>query len=154
MTEELSEPAGNLSLVSTPTVSVEEVAAAIESSWQAASSNDPDNWSPENASHGQCAVTALAVQELLGGDLLRADVHGVSHYWNRLHSGQELDLTRSQFPSFAPGPVSVRKRDYVLSFPDTAYRYRLLWGLVGERLGRRLAESERRVAPPLHVEHP
>jgi hypothetical protein len=139
--------------VNTSTLSIEEVAAAIASSWQAASSNDPDNWSPENPSHGQCAVTALAVQELLGGDLLRADVHGVSHYWNRLRSGEELDLTRSQFPSFAPGPVAVRERDYVLGFPDTAYRYRLLWGLVVERLGRLRAESERRVAPPVHVEH-
>ena len=48
-------------------------------------------------------MTALVVQELVGGELLLADVRnddgslqGV-HYWNRLAGGLELDLTREQF---------------------------------------------------------
>jgi ADP-ribose pyrophosphatase YjhB (NUDIX family) len=43
------------------------------------------------------------VQDLLGGDLLMADVHEADetwqgvHYWNRLADDVELDLTREQF---------------------------------------------------------
>jgi hypothetical protein len=64
---------------------------------------------------GQCAVTALLVQDLFGGDLLRAVVEvdtgddeyvdggwcpktrDESHYWNLLPGGGELDLTRNQY---------------------------------------------------------
>lgn len=53
-------------------------------------------------SRGQCGTTALVLQNLLGGDLMVADVEyegrvdGV-HYWNVTPSGVELDLTRDQF---------------------------------------------------------
>lgn len=61
-------------------------------------------WHPSNAAHGQCGPTALVVQDLLGGDLLIADVSGGSeedevHYWNRFPGGLEIDLTREQFKS-------------------------------------------------------
>jgi hypothetical protein len=49
---------------------------------------------------GQCAVTALVVQDYLGGVLLRAVVPGYgSHYWNGLPGIGEIDLTRAQFAS-------------------------------------------------------
>ncbi|MCR1161600.1 MULTISPECIES: hypothetical protein [Micrococcaceae] len=56
-------------------------------------------WNPDNPAHGQCGPTALIVQDLLGGDLLIADVHGGNeedevHYWNRFSCGLEIDLTR------------------------------------------------------------
>lgn len=59
-------------------------------------------WSSDNPAHGQCGPTALVVQDLLGGELLVADVSGGEgpgqvHYWNRLLGGLELDLTREQF---------------------------------------------------------
>jgi hypothetical protein len=65
-------------------------------------SDDPDEWSEENPARGQCGVTALVVQELLGGEILVANVlrDGVRvdrHAWNRLGSGLTLDLRRSQF---------------------------------------------------------
>ena len=53
-------------------------------------------------SRGQCGTTALVIQNLLGGDLMVADVEyegrveGV-HYWNVTPGGVELDLTRDQF---------------------------------------------------------
>ena len=61
---------------------------------------DADNdWTPGNPSCGQCDVTSLLVHDLLGGDLLSADVYLgderiESHMWNRLPSGLEIDLTR------------------------------------------------------------
>src|SRR4051794_1514898 len=64
---------------------------------------DLADWSAENPARGQCGVTALVVQDLLGGAVLMAEVHNADgsrqgvHYWNRLNGGVELDLTREQF---------------------------------------------------------
>jgi hypothetical protein len=76
----------------------------IRASWSSASCDPVDApWSPENPAKGQCGVTALVVQEHLGGDLLMAEVRHADgsrqgvHYWNRLPDGEELDLTRAQF---------------------------------------------------------
>lgn len=100
---------------------------ALRDAWQAGTSADSASWSPRNPSSGQCAVTALAVQALLGGELLRAKVGSVSHYWNRLPGGEELDFTRDQFPSGTPIPRGEeRSREYVLSFPETRWRYEQL----------------------------
>jgi hypothetical protein len=72
-------------------------------------------------------VTALVVQDQLGGDLVRARIDGESHYWNRLPSGQELDLTREQFSQpVTLTDVSVIDRDYVLSYESTRRRYERL----------------------------
>ncbi len=59
-------------------------------------------WSPDDPARGQCGPTALVIQDLLGGDLLFADVTGGGeeeevHYWNRFAGGLEIDLTREQF---------------------------------------------------------
>jgi hypothetical protein len=78
--------------------------AAIRASW-ATDTCDPVDlpWSADNAPRGQCGVTALVIQDRLGGDLIMATVHNADgsrqgvHYWNRLPDGTELDLTRDQF---------------------------------------------------------
>lgn len=101
------------------------LARTLREAWSGETSAD-GNWSPERPSLGQCAVTALVLQDHLGGELLRAEVDGVSHYWNRLPDGTEIDLTRDQFARFSPGPVEARSRDYVLSFPGTAHRFHML----------------------------
>jgi len=101
--------------------------AAIEEAWARETSADGENWSEQNPAWGQCAVTALIVQDKLGGELLRTTVGQISHYFNRLADGNELDLTRKQFGVGAElGEVTVRERKYVLSFPDTRQRYGLL----------------------------
>lgn len=114
--------------------SIAEVFEAIRDSWTAATSLD-DAWTPENRSLGQCAVSALVVQDYLGGYIRRGVVSGTSHYWNVLPSGEEVDLTRDQFSVFQPSHVEDRDRDYVLSFPNTKLRYQLLASCV-ERLLR------------------
>ena len=53
-------------------------------------------------------------------------VDGQSHYWNRFSDGLEVDLTREQFETFEPTDISTRTPEYVLSYPDTQRRYRLL----------------------------
>ena len=84
---------------------LEEVAPVLRAAWSADTCDEVDlaDWSLQNPARGQCGVTALVLQELLGGELLLAEVHfadggyqGV-HYWNRLPDGEEIDLTREQF---------------------------------------------------------
>lgn len=115
---------------------------ALRQSWSAATSAD-ENWTPSNPSLGQCAVTALIVQDFAGGTLARTTVHGVSHYYNILPGSVELDLTRDQFPAWEPGEVIERDRDYVLSFQPTADRYAKLKMQVYTNLGRLLAQAGR-----------
>src|SRR5919197_5108318 len=81
-----------------------ELEQAIRESWSLDTSDDPGEWSPANAGRGQCDITSLVVQDLLGGDLLAAEVYSdgervEAHMWNRLASGIEVDLTRDQFRS-------------------------------------------------------
>jgi hypothetical protein len=99
--------------------------AAVRAAWCPMTAA-PGKWNPALPAAGQCAVTALLIQDLLGGSLVRGMVAGESHYWNSV-DGVDIDLTREQFTKFAldaePEP---RDRLYVLSFPDTAARYRLL----------------------------
>lgn len=105
----------------------------IRAAWCRDTSADPDKWTPQNPAMGQCAVTALIVQDLIGGELERVDVHvawtdkPVSHYRNVQPDGTRLDLTFSQFEGFgvATNPQA-RDRWYVLKFQPTAERYKLL----------------------------
>lgn len=96
-------------------------------------------WTAECPSLNQCAVTALVVQDYMGGELLRCKtVEGDSHYWNRLPDGEEVDLTEAQFSFISDKPLKeglvVRERDYVLSFPDTDARYQILKKRVFDQL--------------------
>jgi hypothetical protein len=100
---------------------------AVEASWSQETSATPSLWSPENPARGQCAVTALIVQDWLGGDLIRGIINGESHYWNRIDTCEIVDWTLQQFvsPRLEGGGVR-RERSYVLSFPATASRYEAL----------------------------
>jgi hypothetical protein len=99
----------------------------LQTAWSRETSADPEHWSPQNPAWGQCAVTALIIQDYMGGELLRCEIRGTSHYWNRLPSGEEVDLTIDQFGTNARRSPSVsRSRDYVLSVPSTAHRYGVL----------------------------
>jgi hypothetical protein len=96
----LSEAAARADSVRAATL--QETEAAIRAAWGRDTSDDPDEWSEANPARGQCAVTALMVRELLGGEILVANVlrdgrRVERHAWNRLPSGLTLDLTREQF---------------------------------------------------------
>jgi hypothetical protein len=53
-------------------------------------------WTADNPARGQCSVSALVVQDLLGGDLAKTKVGSAWHFYNQL-AGQRLDFTASQF---------------------------------------------------------
>jgi hypothetical protein len=103
----------------------EDIARAAKRAW-ARETSAAAEWTTKEPELGQCAVTALLVQDAYGGVLKRALVNSVSHYWNEV-DGQVVDLTRAQFeaPLSIEGEIE-RERDYVLSNEATAARYALL----------------------------
>ncbi len=75
----------------------------IRKSWCKKTSSSPDRWTTDNPALGQCAVTALLLQDMAGGEILKTDIKGFgSHYWNMLVYPEDVtidyDLTRGQFP--------------------------------------------------------
>lgn len=97
--------------------------------WSSETTADPAGYATPGAtkSYGQCAVTALVIQNRLGGELMRTTADGVSHYFNLLPDGTTVDLTRDQFPvTTRYTKAEVRTRDYVTSHPETVRRYHLL----------------------------
>ena len=99
----LSVPSGSLRVM-TP-LTLDSIADALREAW-AADTCSPDDverspWSRENPAWGHCDITALVVNDLFGGELVCGEVHldGEQqgfHWWNRLPSGIDLDLTREQ----------------------------------------------------------
>ena len=57
-------------------------------------------WTPDNPANGQCNVTAAVIHDLFGGEVLRTQLPGVWHYYNRIN-GERVDFSDSQFT--APG---------------------------------------------------
>jgi hypothetical protein len=103
--------------------------------------HDLPEWHPGNAARGQCGVTALIIQDLLGGDLVLGDVLVAGdrvghHYWNRLPDGRTVDLTAEQFhpqevvtggqvQQRPPGPPGRCREQYEI------LRHRVITGLAG-----------------------
>ncbi|MEB3212487.1 MAG: nucleoside-triphosphatase [Leptolyngbyaceae bacterium] len=111
--------------------------SAIGKSWSAESSFLPEQWSSDNPARGQCAVTALVVQDYLGGEIIKCDVIGDddSHFYNKLPDETIADLTRSQFDegvSFESEKVADREK--MLSYPGTQERYALLKAAVSANM--------------------
>ena len=87
-----------------PVLTLRALEDAIRHSWarDTCDPTDVEVWSTTNPARGQCPVTALVVHDLLGGQLLEAEVQQADgtpqgfHYWNRL-AAVEVDLTREQF---------------------------------------------------------
>ena len=95
----------------------------LEQAWDERTS--AGGFTAERPSTGQCAVVALVVHDMLGGEILRVVNAGDSHYFNRI-DGNELDLTRDQFAVWFPSPVETRTREYLESSATTMERYLLL----------------------------
>ena len=105
-----------------------ELRQALQQSWGA--DTVFGQWDDQRPSAGQCAVSALIIQDYLGGELLRCPVNdGSSHYWNRLPNGDELDFTEDQFTETCfplREQMTIRDRQHILSRYDTTSRYQLL----------------------------
>src|SRR5690349_24811046 len=78
-----------------------EIERAIELSWSIETTYCVHDYAARDPAWGNCAVTALLLQELLGGELMQGwatgpGQPGTAHYWNRI-DGSDLDLTWRQF---------------------------------------------------------
>lgn len=121
------------------------IAPIIREAWcrETASPGCAKDWSEDNPAFGQCAVTALLIQEIYGGELLRTYVEGFgSHYYNLLPDGTTVDLTSDQFPVHVTVPHGEpRSRSYTrYSEPAvkacTMPRYELLKSRCRELIAR------------------
>lgn len=87
----------------------------MRKSWSKETCYPPDQgkWSAENPALGQCAITALVIQDFLGGEILYCKHY--HHYWNRLPNGTEVDLTKEQFAeNVNPCLDEIISRKYIL----------------------------------------
>ena len=112
---------------------LEELTKILELSWckDTSSPSMQDSWNEDNKALGQCAVTALIVNDFLGGKIMRCMCESGSHYYN-LIDGKIVDLTVNQFlgeiPLYEEG--TSRTREYLLGNEDTNKRYeKLLYNL-------------------------
>ena len=85
-------------------ITADELRSHFLSSWgpDTCYPNMREGWDPATPSRDQCGMTALVVQDVLGGDLVHGEVqvageHVGHHYWNRLPDGTDVDLTADQF---------------------------------------------------------
>ena len=77
----------------TSSFDADEVRKRLRRAWSGETSR---LWSRDNPARGQCSVTALAVQQLHGGDILKTAAPGGAHFYNRI-GGARYDFTAAQF---------------------------------------------------------
>lgn len=89
-----------------------------------------DKWSEDNPSCGQCLITALVIQEQLGGDIYSCKVGNCSHFVNIINE-RIIDKTAEQFGGtakikYVAGSFRLRTRESLLKSKDVKQRYTLL----------------------------
>ncbi|MBO8157716.1 MAG: hypothetical protein H0Z32_14915 [Bacillaceae bacterium] len=72
---------------------IEEILNALYKSWSLESSS---KWSKDNPAKGQCGVTSLVVNDILGGEIRKTKLPSGWHYYNFI-DGKRYDLTAPQF---------------------------------------------------------
>jgi hypothetical protein len=72
---------------------IERMKRALVNSWSIQSSS---KWSLVNPAKGQCGVTALVVQDFLGGEIKKTKVKNSWHFYNVI-AGERYDFTETQF---------------------------------------------------------
>ena len=113
------------------TTSFVQLRTTLAASWTAQTASPLVAWTPHNPSSGQCAVSALVLQDYCGGEIRRCVVAGTPHYFNRIDD-QVVDSTAAQFGMVAINydTSTVRSRQRILRHADTRRRYKLLKGQV------------------------
>lgn len=77
---------------------IDKLIDALRHSWHRDTAAEQCTSAGPSKPHGQCAITALVVQDYLGGALLRCEFPDkTSHYWNLIIGIGEIDLTREQY---------------------------------------------------------
>ena len=80
----------------------------LAASWSIRTSSQ---WRADDPARGQCSVTALAVQQLCGGEILKTPTAAGLHFYN-LIGGARHDFTAEQFeipPDYLDQPSSAEE---------------------------------------------
>lgn len=111
----------------------EQLLSTLDAAWSRETTHPDfaDKWSEENRSAGQCAVTALVVNDYFGGKLAKIYVGDDSHYFNII-DGEIIDLTAQQFGDIKIDyeTYELRTRETMLANENTRQRYNELRGKV------------------------
>jgi hypothetical protein len=98
-----------------------------------------DEWSQQKPSKGQCAISSIAIQDLLGGDIAKIRLpDGQSHYFN-LIGGNIYDITDDQFgDAIEYNEYDICDRSELLHNRNTELRYKIftesLFGEINDSL--------------------
>ncbi|QHZ46891.1 YunG family protein [Bacillus sp. NSP9.1] len=74
-------------------VQIEQILKALSESWSLDSSS---KWSKDNPAKGQCGVTTLVVNDILGGEIMKTKQPDGWHFYNVINR-ERYDFTASQF---------------------------------------------------------
>lgn len=72
---------------------IDKLIIALTDSWSLESSS---KWSIDNPAKGQCGVTALVANDILGGEIRKTKLPEGWHFYNIIN-GKRYDFTASQF---------------------------------------------------------
>lgn len=102
---------------------------AIKMSWgkDTAYREDAEKWSSDNPSIGQCAVTALIINDFYGGKIYSGiSKDGITHFWNKIY-GIKIDLTKNQFKDTKKFTDQKQwEKDELMNSGNVQERYKLL----------------------------
>ena len=79
----------------------------------------------QTLSYGQCAVTAMIIQDMFGGDIYKIKVGIDSHYFNMI-DGRIIDITSDQFGNVQIDYSGAIIADRTQFTPETINRYCIL----------------------------
>ncbi len=96
-----------------PLITIDKLKAALGAAWSRSSST---LWSEDNPARGQCGVTALVVNDILGGEIVKTRYEQLWHFYNII-DGKVIDFTESQFD--APIAYDDRTSNRNEAFADT-----------------------------------
>jgi hypothetical protein len=118
----------------------EDVIVAVMRCWDKDTTHDPDNWTEENMAYGQCAPTALVVQDYLGGNIRQGTTKsGHKHFWNYVQISDTwfiLDVSEVQFvdDEINHYDFKSRSRNSLLKIKHVKDRYEILHSRVEKLL--------------------
>ncbi|WP_397538340.1 hypothetical protein [Rummeliibacillus pycnus] len=99
---------------------IECLKSALASSWSLASSS---KWCSDNPAKGQCGVTALVVNDLLGGQILKTKLPEGWHFYNMIEH-KRYDFTVSQFSeSILYEDIASNRREALMDCNENQYMY-------------------------------
>ena len=102
----------------------------LRQAWCAATAHPSyqKDWSEDNPSYGQCAVTALLMQDIIGGEIYECKVNNKRHYVNVGTEGGLFDYTSAQFGEgqIVYTDMKPRTRQSLLKCKSVKERYALL----------------------------